>query len=560
MDTISEPATETDRAAPTRARLVLRLYVADLAPNSTRAHANLLALLDRAGTADYDLEVVDCFREPQRALGDGVLVTPTLAKIWPAPSETVIGTLSDARQVALTLGLVAAPQDAVLEMTDVDRIGAVDSAPASPRPPPDYRAQIERLVRHLGEAEVALQALAAGEIDAVIDPATAVPILLSQAQEAIARSEARFRDLVTRAPTIVCELTTAGAITFVNDAVRTILGHDPDTLVGQNLWETLVPPSHRVLAEELTRELCRQNVTGYEIPLTDADGGARWVAWNSANRLDADGGVLAFVLFGIDVTARREAEESARRLAEAQIARARAEAANRTKMEFLAVMSHELRTPLNAIAGYVQLLEMGLKGPVTPEQVADLERIRQSQAHLLGLINDIMNFARLETGRVTFRFRDVVVHDLLAMIETVTEPQTRAKGLDYQVGSCDSGLSVWADAEKTRQILINLVSNAIKFTGAGGRIAIECEVSGDDVTIHVRDTGQGIPHEKLADIFEPFVQVNPSFSRAHQGVGLGLAISRELALAMHGDLTVDSAVGRGSTFSLRLPRRAPYAA
>jgi signal transduction histidine kinase len=143
------------------------------------------------------------------------------------------------------------------------------------------------------------------------------------------------------------------------------------------------------------------------------------------------------------------------------------------------------------------------------------------------------------------------------MIETVTEPQTRAKGLDYQVGSCDLRLSVWADAEKTRQILINLVSNAIKFTTAGGRIAIECEVSGEDVTIHVRDTGQGIPHEKLADIFEPFVQVNPSFSRAHEGVGLGLAISRELALAMHGDLTVDSAVGRGSTFSLRLPRRAP---
>ncbi len=445
-------------------------------------------------------------------------------------------------------------------MSDADRRLETDAlTPAQSasvrRQPTDVRTQVERLVRHLSEAEGALQALAAGEIDAVVDPATAVPILLSQAQEAIAHSEARFRDLVTRAPSIVCELTTAGEITFMNEAARTILGADPTTLVGQNLWEALVPPSHHAMARELARDLCRHDVTGYELPLTDAKGKLRWIAWNSANRVDDDGGVHAFVLFGVDVTARREAEENARRLAEAQVARARAEAANRAKMEFLAVMSHELRTPLNAIAGYVQLLEMGLKGPVTPEQVADLERIRESQAHLLGLINDIMNFARLEAGRVTFRYGDVVVQDLLATIRADTEPQTRAKGLAYSVAACDSGLTVWADADKVRQILINLVSNAIKFTNPGGRIAITCVIGDDDVMIDVKDTGQGIPTERLTDIFDPFVQVNPSFSRLHQGVGLGLAISRDLARAMHGDLAVESSIGRGSTFSLRLPRR-----
>ena len=440
-------------------------------------------------------------------------------------------------------------------MTDRTPLGADPPRPPR-RTPPDVRLHVEKLVRHLGEAEGALQALAAGEIDAVVDPATAVPILLSQAQDAIARSEARFRDLVTRAPSIVCELTTSGEITFVNEAVRPILGHDPEHLVGQTLWEALVPASHRALATELSRELCRRDVTGYELPLTDASGRVRWVAWNSANRLDPDGGVQAFVLFGVDVTARRDAEETARRLAEAQIARARAEAANRMKTEFLAVMSHELRTPLNAIAGYVQLLEMGLKGPVTPEQVADLERIRESQAHLLGLINDIMNFARLEGGRVAFHYDDVPVNSLLDTMVAVTEPQTKAKGLGYRVARCDPDVSVWADPEKTRQILINLVSNAIKFTQPGGRIAIECEVSDDEVAVHVRDTGQGIPRERLDDIFEPFVQVNPSFSRAHQGVGLGLAISRELARAMHGELTVESMIGRGSTFSLCLPRKA----
>jgi PAS domain S-box-containing protein len=443
-------------------------------------------------------------------------------------------------------------------MSEADRVDEPKSPPPDRRPPPtDYRAQVERLVRHLSEAEGALQALAAGEIDAVVDPTTAVPILLSQAQEAIARSEARFRDLVTRAPTVVCELTTSGQITFVNHSVRAILGHAAESLVGRNLWQTLVPPSHRALADELARELCRHDVTGYELPLTDAEGRVRWLAWNSANRRDPDGGVQAFVLFGVDVTARREAEENARRLAEAQIARARAEAANRTKMEFLAVMSHELRTPLNAIGGYVQLLEMGLKGPVTPEQLADLERIRQSQTHLLGLINDIMNFARLETGRVTFHHEDVLVAELLATIKAVTEPQTRAKGLAYHVTECDPTLTVWADAEKTRQILINLVSNAIKFTKPGGRLTLECAVADGGVHVHVRDTGQGIPPDRLADIFEPFVQVNPSFSRAHEGVGLGLAISRDLARAMHGDLTVESSLGSGSTFSLVLPRRAP---
>jgi PAS domain S-box-containing protein len=441
-------------------------------------------------------------------------------------------------------------------MSDTERVPDTDAS-RSASTPSDYRKQVERLVRHLSEAEVALQALAAGEIDAVVDPSTAVPILLSQAQEAIAHSEARFRDLVTRAPSIVCELTTSGQILFVNDAARSILGHDPKALIGENVWRTLVPSSHRAMADELARQLCRHDVTGYELPVAGADGRVRWIAWNSANRRDDDGGMQAFVLFGVDVTARREAEENARRLAEAQIARARAEAANRTKTEFLAVMSHELRTPLNAIAGYVQLLEMGLKGPVTPEQIADLERIRESQAHLLGLINDIMNFARLEAGRVTFRHGDVLVADLLASIRTVTEPQTRAKGIGHTVDSCDSRLSVWTDADKARQILINVVSNAIKFTNPGGRIAIACSVRDEDVTIDVRDTGQGIPSERLTDIFEPFVQVNPSFSRAHQGVGLGLAISRELARAMRGDLTVESAVGKGSTFSLRLPRRAP---
>jgi signal transduction histidine kinase len=217
-------------------------------------------------------------------------------------------------------------------------------------------------------------------------------------------------------------------------------------------------------------------------------------------------------------------------------------------------MSHELRTPLNAIAGYAELLEMGLRGPVTELQLEDLSKIRQSQRHLLGLINDIMNYARLETGHVSIRVEDVSVNETLAVLDALTEPQVAAKGIHYVRARCEPGLTVWADQDKTRQILINLVSNAIKFTDAGGTIRISCDATGDVVTFDVHDTGRGIPDEKLEVIFEPFVQVNRRFTR-DEGVGLGLAISRDLARMMGGDLTAESTLGVGSTFTLTLPRQ-----
>jgi signal transduction histidine kinase len=197
---------------------------------------------------------------------------------------------------------------------------------------------------------------------------------------------------------------------------------------------------------------------------------------------------------------------------------------------------------------------MGLRGPVTSEQRDDLLKIRRSQRHLLGLINDLMNFAKLETGHVELEFSNVPVNEVLAVLDALTEPQVAAKNIQYHHGRCDPSLTVWADREKTHQILINLVSNAVKFTRAGGRITIECESGGGQVHFHVSDTGEGIPEEKLGTIFEPFVQVKTGFTREHDGVGLGLAISRDLARMMNGDLTVSSTVGKGSRFTLVLPR------
>ena len=248
--------------------------------------------------------------------------------------------------------------------------------------------------------------------------------------------------------------------------------------------------------------------------------------------------------------ARQEAERS--RL-EAEAARAEAEQASRAKSEFLATMSHELRTPLNAIDGYAELLELEVRGPITPAQREDIRRIRRSQKHLLSLINDVLNFVKLDAGTVRYLIRDFDLADAIRDVEDVTMPQLRAKRLRFTRTGCDNGLRVRADREKVEQVLVNLMTNAIKFTEPNGEIALECDAVDHLVTVRVRDTGRGIPADKLSAIFEPFVQVARSAGAPSEGVGLGLAISRDLSRAMGGELAVESAVGKGSTFTLTLP-------
>lgn len=240
-------------------------------------------------------------------------------------------------------------------------------------------------------------------------------------------------------------------------------------------------------------------------------------------------------------------------LAEASEARMMAEHANNAKTVFLRAMSHELRTPLNAISGYTEILEMGIRGAVNPEQVTDLGRIKRAASYLLRLINDVLTIARLEGAR-PLDVISIPVNPMLSEVEGLCTLQAKAKGVTLTVTPCEGEVRVAADAERFQQILLNLITNAIKFTTTGGSIVVACDDAAGMARVRIQDTGVGVRQLDAERVFEPFVQVDRHLTTAtQQGVGLGLSISRELARAMRGDLTLQSAEGVGSTFTLTLP-------
>ena len=315
---------------------------------------------------------------------------------------------------------------------------------------------------------------------------------------------------------------------------------------GTRFWANVVitalraPDGELVGFAKVTRDLTERRIA-QQRALDDA----RRLAVEETLRESAE--LRARELAGLLERLRLQTEELERR-------RLEAEAANRTKSEFLAAMSHELRTPLNAIAGYAELLMLGVRGVVSDAQKSDLARIQRSQQYLLSLINDILNFSRLEAGQVTYTLEPVRLSTVIDNVVAMTAPQTAAKALDLRRGECSSELVAHADAAKVEQILLNLISNAVKFTPANGRVTIHCGSDGDRLLIHVADTGPGIPADRHAAIFEPFVQLDRTLQNPRDGVGLGLAISRDLARGMGGELAVSSTVGEGSTFTLALPR------
>jgi signal transduction histidine kinase len=197
---------------------------------------------------------------------------------------------------------------------------------------------------------------------------------------------------------------------------------------------------------------------------------------------------------------------------------------------------------------------MGVHGPITELQMQDIVRIRKSQRHLLSLINGVLNFSRVEAGVANYDMGPVPLADVLMSCDALMRTQMEHRGLSFHVDLCSADLIVHADAEKLQQILLNLLTNASKFTPAGGRVHLWCESTPDQVRITVKDTGRGIPPELIERIFEAFVQVDSRLTRTEEGVGLGLAISRDLARGMKGEISLVSEVGKGSAFTVTIPR------
>ncbi len=407
------------------------------------------------------------------------------------------------------------------------------------------------------------------------------------AETALKESEQRFRLLVQGVRDYaIFMLDPNGYVATWNEGASRIKGYTADEIIGQHM--SVFYPSVDVSSGKVRRELevaSRDGSFEEEGERIRKDGTTFWANVLITALRDESGRLIGFAKVTRDLTERRAAqlkeiddarriasEEAARRTAEdrahelhALAARLReqagelesrrveAENANKAKSTFLAAMSHELRTPLNAIGGYTELLEMGISGPVTALQVEQLERIRVSQQHLLRVISDILNFSRVEAAQLDYDIGPVPMSEMTEPVSQMMEPQARKKGITFVCPSCDASVVALVDRAKLQQILLNLLSNAFKFTPAGGTVTLECSRRGEDVVAVVHDTGLGIPPGKLDEIFEPFVQISRTLTSSHEGTGLGLAISRELARAMSGDVMVESAMGTGSTFTVRVP-------
>jgi PAS domain S-box-containing protein len=406
------------------------------------------------------------------------------------------------------------------------------------------------------------------------------------AEEELRMSEQRFRLLVQSVQDYaIFMLDPNGYVATWNEGAERIKGYSASEIIGQH-FSVFLPPEEIGKAERELEIATREGSYQEEGLRVRKDGSRFWASVVITAIHDSTGKLAGFAKITRDLTERRAADEraieNARKLASEETARVaaeqraqdlrelseqlrvqaaelerqreEAEVANRVKSEFLAAMSHELRTPLNAIGGYAQLMQLGLSGPVTEEQMKQLDRVQRSQQHLLSVINDILNFSRLEAGRITYDIHPMPVRDALASVSPIIEPMAESLGISLHVGECGPDVVALADRLKVEQILINLLSNAAKFTESGGTIDLTCDADESRVWLKVRDTGVGIPDEYMETIFSPFEQVNRSLASPKEGTGLGLTISRDLAHGMGGDLTAESKIGEGSTFTLILPR------
>jgi signal transduction histidine kinase len=440
-------------------------------------------------------------------------------------------------------------------------------------PAPEGAALVEHLVDRLARAERELHLAR----DAVTDAERERTLLHSAARLVAAAERVDPADLVRPF------LPDLGHWCLVDQVAN---GHGERRLVSPD--SALVSAAHSLEGElpldgdaslGLVRALRRRRAERLERvtparPATAREGDPAAVAWKTLARLasgpvlvvpiSARGRIVGALSFGRPADHplfsdhdQRLAEELGQLVAvaiEHQRITSAAEAAARTKSEFLAMMSHELRTPLNAIAGYAQLLEMGFRGPLTEGQRDAVNRILRGQEHLLTLVDAVLTFSRLTSGHLAIDSTELDASDLLDIASEPLVMEFAAREIDFRILPCPARARVCADRERAVEILRHLMSNALKFTPRGGSVIVGCEEGPGMIRFVVADTGRGIPESQRDAIFQPFVQVEKGLTRSADGSGLGLAIGRELAERMGGTLTVTSQVGAGSRFVLSLIR------
>ena len=358
--------------------------------------------------------------------------------------------------------------------------------------------------------------------------------------------EARLKSIVDQMADGVVIVNRDGTIRFANPAAERLFGRSREELTRRELGFPVV------VSDTAEVEVVRPNHETVTAELRAVD-----IEWH---------GEAAHLISLRDITDRKRAAERAAQLDRERVARIEAEAANQAKSEFLALMSHELRTPLNAVIGYSELLDLGVAGSLSAEQRHNVARIASSARHLLGLVNEVLDLAKVEAGRLWLQEGVGHPHRVVDAAIALVQPAAEARGIELVAKPPEDDQVAYAgDEDRVRQILVNLLNNAVKFTPAGGRVTVEWALTlnadadarvfghGPWCVVRVSDTGIGIPSDKLRTIFDPFVQVDGGRSRSKEGSGLGLTISRRLARLMKGDVTVRSSVGSGSTFALWLP-------
>jgi PAS domain S-box-containing protein len=426
-------------------------------------------------------------------------------------------------------------------------------------PEREHHAQLLAAIQDLSIAEEELRA----QHEAIVE-----------AQRELEIQRGRYHTLFEAAPDPYVVTDEHGTIEEANDAFARLLGVTTEQVIRKSL-DSFIDLSARRDVDARLRELRRgEKLERCELDVKTPNGRAIPVEGTLSVLDSALDGRRLFCWQLRDVSSRQETEDSMRALNRSlnarvaqrtrelelalegeQSARKDAEAANRIKTELFARLSHEFRTPLHAVSGYLEILQQNIHGALTKEQRRDLDRIHQAQEHLMVLVNMILDFAKLEAGPIELSMAEIPIEETLLGAEALVFPQFAKKKITYTHQAGDPSLTVFADREKVQQIVVNLLANAMKFTPAGGSVELEWRVEEDSLMVRVRDTGPGIPPEKIEEIFEPFVQLRAPGSVPTGGTGLGLAISRDLARAMGGDISATSTFGVGSMFTVTLPLR-----